>query len=159
GFKRPSKKTLRVHRAGKGAKLFTTEEIRRLIDAAGLQVKAIILLGINCGLGNADCGKLPLAAVDLERGIIDFPRPKTGILRRCPLWPETVQALRDVLAARPTPKDQANAGLFFITKYGLAWWKDTPDSPVAKEFAKLLKALGIDGRKGLGFYTLRHTFR
>src|SRR5262249_19781167 len=28
-----------------------------------------------------------------------------------------------------------------------------------KEFGKLLKRLGINGRKGLGFYTLRYTFR
>jgi integrase len=30
---------------------------------------------------------------------------------------------------------------------------------LAKEFGKLLRTLQIDGRKGLGFYTLRHTFR
>jgi integrase len=159
GFKRPSKKTLRLNRAEKGTKLFTPAEIHKLLGAAGLQLHAMILLGINCGLGNADCGKLPLSAVNLEAGVLDYPRPKTGIARRCPLWPETVAALRDVLAKRPRPKDPADTGLVFITKYGLSWWKDTPDSPVAKETAKLLRALGINGRKGLGFYTLRHTFR
>src|SRR5262249_2433538 len=41
----------------------------------------------------------------------------------------------------------------------LAWAKETNDCPVAKETAKLLRALKIDGRTGLGFYTLRHTFR
>ena len=35
GFKRPSKKTLRLHRAKQGPKLFTADEVRRLIDAAG----------------------------------------------------------------------------------------------------------------------------
>src|SRR5262245_44075041 len=34
GFKRPTKKTLRLHRAEQGPKLFTVEEIRRLLDAA-----------------------------------------------------------------------------------------------------------------------------
>ncbi len=82
GFKRPSKKTLRLHRAKQGAKLFTGDEIRRLLDAAGAQLKAMILLGVNCGFGNSDCGNLPQAALDLESGIIDFPRPKTGIPRR-----------------------------------------------------------------------------
>jgi integrase len=47
----------------------------------------------------------------------------------------------------------------FLTKYGGPWHKDTNDCPVAKETAKLLKRLGINGRTGLGFYTLRHTFR
>jgi hypothetical protein len=36
---------------------------------------------------------------------------------------------------------------------------DDTDQTLAKEFGKLLRALGIRGRKGLGFYTLRHTFR
>jgi hypothetical protein len=36
---------------------------------------------------------------------------------------------------------------------------NTSDNPVAKETAKLLKALSINRRKGLGFYTLRHVFR
>src|SRR5262249_11885973 len=44
-------------------------------------------------------------------------------------------------------------------KYGQSWAKDTPDSPVSKEFAKLLGALDVNGRKGVGFYALRHTHR
>ena len=36
--------------------------------------------------------------------------------------------------------------------------KDTTDNPVTKEMRKLLRALGINGRKR-NFYTLRHTFR
>src|SRR5262249_15475675 len=158
-FKRPSKKTLRLHRAAQGPKLFTAEEIRRLLDAAGPPMKAMILLGINCGFGNADCGTLPLAAVDFDHGIIDFPRPKTGIPRRCPLWVETVEAIRAALACRPKPKHEKHAGLVFSTQRGLCWAKETNDSPVSKETAKLLKALGINGRKGLGFYPLRHVFR
>jgi integrase len=159
GFDRPSKKTIRLDRARKGPKLFTAEEIRRLLAAAGPQVKAMILLGINCGFGNADCGTLPLRAVNLEAGVIDFPRPKTGIPRRCVLWRETVQALRDALARRPEPKRPEDAGLVFVTKYGKPWAKQTDDNTLSKEVGKLLKALGINGRKGLGFYTLRHVFR
>ena len=37
-----------------------------MIDAAGVQLQAMIFLGINCGFGNADCGTLPLSAVDLD---------------------------------------------------------------------------------------------
>src|SRR5262245_38136072 len=83
-FKKPSTKTRRPHRAKQGAKLFTALEVRRLIGAAGVQLRAMILLGINCGFGNADCGTLPVTALDLGAGFIDFPRPKTGIPRRCP---------------------------------------------------------------------------
>jgi integrase len=159
GFKRPSQKSLRLERARKGPKLFTPGEIHRLLGAASTPVKAMILLGINCGMGNADCGVLPLSAVDLSNAMIDFPRPKTGIPRRCPLWPETVEAIHATLACRPAPKQEEHAGLVFVTKYGKPWAKLTTDNTLAKEIGKLLRALGINGRTGLGFYTLRHTFR
>jgi integrase len=157
GFKRPSKKTLRLHRAAQGPRLFTADEIKRLLGVASVPMRAMILLGINCGFGNADCGTLPLSAVDLANRIIDFPRPKTGMQRRCPLWPETVAAIEAVLAQRKPPKSDAHAQLVFVTQRGLSWFKDVNDNPISKETRKLLNALGIDGHRN--FYTLRHTFR
>ena len=124
---------------------------------AGPALKAMILLGVNCGFGNADCGHLPRSAVDLEGGFIDFPRPKTGIPRRCPLWPETVNAIREALDVRPSPRDPADADLVFVTKYGGSWAKDDDPAAITKEMRKLLNAMGIKGRRN--FYTLRHTFR
>jgi len=117
----------------------------------------MILLGINCGFGNSDVANLPKKALDLKAGWIDYPRPKTGIPRRCPLWPETVNALREVIGTRPKPKDGADGGLVFITKYGNCWARDTADNPISKEMAKLLETLGVR-RKGVGFYALRRTF-
>jgi integrase len=157
GFARPSKKTLRLHKAKQGPKLFEAEELRKMIDGAALSLKAMILLGINAAFGNADCGHLPLSALDLDGAWVRFPRPKTGIDRRCPLWPETVAALHDALAKRPVPKAVEDAALVFVTKYGHGWAKDTSDAPVTKELRKLLDALGINGHRN--FYTLRHTFR
>jgi integrase len=173
GFKRPSKKVLRLHKAKQGPRLFSAEEVRALAGGAlvvgrdgpelvraGVHLRAMVLLGINCGFGNADCGALPLSALDLDAGVIDFPRPKTGIPRRCPLWPETVAALREALARRPQPKAAEAAGLVFVTSKGLPWAKDSDPGTISKELAKLLRPLlGVNGRKGLGFYTLRHTFR
>jgi hypothetical protein len=146
-----------LHRAKQGPKLFTHDEVRRLLDANAPALKAMVLLGINCGFGNADCGKLPISTLDLAGGWVTFPRPKTGIARRCPVWPETIGALRAVLAKRPEPKNGDDAGLVFITKYGRSWAEAT--STVTHEMTKLLRALDINGRNGLGFYTLRHTFR
>ena len=45
----------------------------------------------------------------------------------------------------------------FVTKYGGKWSKLTPDSPVTKEFRKLLDDADLH-RPGIGFYTLRHVF-
>jgi integrase len=156
-FKRPSKKTLRLHRAKQGVKLFTAEEVRRLLDKAGTPLRAMLLLAINAGFGNSDVGNLPLSALNLETGWVDYPRPKTGIPRRCPLWPETVQAIWEALSKRPQPKDPEDAGLTFVTRRGQGWSKDKADSPVTKEMRKLLDALGMNGHRS--FYTLRHTFR
>jgi integrase len=158
-FKRPAKKVLRLHRAKQGAKLFSAAEVRRLIDAAGPSMRAMILLAINAGFGPADCGALPVSGIDFDNAVLDFPRPKTGILRRCPLWPETVSALREVLAKRPEPKHEADGDLLFLTKFGTSWNKDTNDSPISKEMTKLLKQLRLAGRKGRNFYSLRHVHR
>lgn len=161
GFDRPSQKVIRLHRAKQGPKRFAASEVRGLVDAAGTPLRAMILLGINCGFGNADCASLPTVAIDLKNGIIDYPRPKTGIARRCPLWPETVDALRTALEARAKPKE-GHEDLAFVTVRGTPWVSlramDRTDG-IAVHFGALLKKLGINGRKGLGFYTLRHTFR
>jgi integrase len=156
GFARPSKKTMRLERAKRGIRMFEAAELRRIIAAAGQPLKAMIYLGVNAGFGNADCGTLPLCALDLEGGWVNYHRPKTGIDRRCALWPETVDAIREALARRPKPKDSADAGLVFITKYGLPWAKDIENSVVSKEMRKVLDTLGINGHRN--FYGLRRTF-
>lgn len=77
------------------------------------------------------------------------------------MWPETVAALKDALANRPTPKKAEHAGLVFVTRCGDSWHTGTPDGPISREFSKLLNKLHINAdkaRKGLGFYGLRHTF-
>lgn len=158
-FRRPSKKSLRIHRAEQGPNFLKADAIRRMIDSAGLPLKAMIFLAINCGFGNHDCCKLPLSALDLEGGWVTFPRPKTGIPRGCKLWPETVATIREALAKRPTPKSEEDAALCFVTKYGAGWGKEDEGGPVTKETAKLMKKLGIKVKKRGGFYTLRHVYR
>lgn len=168
GFTKPSKKTMRLHRASGGPCMFEAGEIRQLLEHAGTQLRAMILLGINAGFGNNDCGTLPMKALDLDGGWVNFPRPKTGVDRRCQLWPETIEALRSALAARLEAKKQEHADLVFVTKYGASWVKQMEiiegevakniDNPVSKELGKLLRKLHINGRRRLGFYSMRHTF-
>jgi integrase len=156
GFKRPSKKTLRLERAKKGIRMFEADELRRIINMASQPMKAMILLGINAGLGNADVGTLPMKALDVDKALLDFPRPKTGIARKCPLWTETVEAIKEWLTQRPTPKDEAHADLVFITARRDSWAKETSDNPISKEMRKLLDKININGNRN--FYALRHTF-
>jgi integrase len=156
-FKRPAKRIIRAHRQKKGQRMFEAAALRKLIEAAPQPLQAMILLGINCGFGNNDCGRLPLSALDLKGGWVDYPRLKTAVERRCPLWRETVNALREAIAKRPKREGEATKALAFVTRYGTAWAKDTADSPVSKEFRKLLDDLKLY-KAGLGFYALRHTF-
>jgi integrase len=182
-FDRPSAKALRRDRNAAGPKLFTAEEVRRLLDTADVQLQAMILLGVNCGFGNTDVASLPRSAVDLETGWVSFPRPKTEIPRRAPLWAETVDALKAVVAVRPDPVDSSTKGLCFLTRQGRPWVRvkrkakaddaqqaadgtneesspevSVPIDAISGQFGKLLNKLHINGRRGLGFYTLRHCF-
>jgi integrase len=156
-FKKPAKRILRTHRQSNGKRMFEAAELRKIIDAAEQPLRAMIYLAINCGFGNADCGRLPQSSLDLQAGWLDFPRPKTAVERRCPLWPETITTLRDAIKHRPTAKRREDSRLVFLTKYGQPWAKDTTDNPVTKEFRKLLDELKLH-RAGLGFYCLRHGF-
>ncbi|MCX5643572.1 MAG: tyrosine-type recombinase/integrase [Phycisphaerae bacterium] len=139
---------------------FTPPQIQALLQDAGVQMKAMIWLGLNCGFGCTDCAELRWKNLDLDHGRVTFPRGKTGIGRNLPLWPETVQALLTV----------AKQGeLAFYTHSGNPWvrtisskqedgtTKYTKDGAVTKEFSKLMKKAGIEAPKGVGFYTLRRT--
>jgi integrase len=159
-FAKPDQAVLRRHRAKRGELMLEADRLRALIGDARQPLKAMILLGINAGFGNMDCATLPLSAVNLDTGWLDYPRPKTGIPRRCPLWPETVEAICEAVAARPAPKDQADAECVFLRESGLRWVREegARKDDVCKAFGELLKRLGMH-RARVGFYTLRHTFR
>jgi len=106
----PEKATLRAERNRKWAIDFNWDELGKILGAAGIPLRAMILLGLNCGFGNTDCASLSVSAVDLDAGWIDFPRPKTAVPRRAALWPETVEALHAVLgkpASGPIPQWRA----------------------------------------------------
>jgi integrase len=160
-FKRPGKKRMRAHRQKSklenGKRMFAAKDLLAILAKADPQLKAMVLLGINCGFGNNDCGTLPQSAIDLEAGWVDYPRPKTAVERRAPLWAETIEAINEALKIRPAHRDKAHSQLVFITRYGQPWAKDVADSPITKEFRKLLDELKLY-RPGLGFYCLRHTF-
>ena len=159
-FKQPDKKVKRKAQREKGRKDFDSEELRRIVDAATMPLRAMILLGINCGFGNTDVSTLSRSHIDLEAGWIVFPRPKTEVDRRCPLWPETVQALRDTLKCQPAAKNAQDADRVFLTERGTAVVRVTESSRtdwVSAHFTKLTKLIGLSGKRG--FYSLRHSFR
>ena len=156
-FSIPSARTMRKNRNTNGHRILEAAEVRKLLEAANPQLKAMILLGVNCGYGNHDVATLPLRALDLDGGWVNYPRPKTEVDRRCPLWPETVEALRAWLAVRPEPKPGAE-GLVFLTIRGRQWLSGGVAFPIVAAVGSLMRSVGVH-RRGLGFYTLRHVFR
>jgi integrase len=165
-FDRPSAKVLRQARNEAGEKMFEADELRRIIDAATIPLRAMILLGINCGFGNTDVATIPQSAANLDSGWIDFPRPKTAVKRHVPLWPETVVAIREAITNRPDPVDPGDAELCFLTVRGTCFVRVQESkttegrfvtiNSLSRRFESVLKSLGIKG--GRGFYALRHTF-
>ncbi|MBK8914521.1 MAG: tyrosine-type recombinase/integrase [Phycisphaerales bacterium] len=174
-FAKPSAADVRRSRAERerraGKRLFTAEQIRSLLAAARPELKAAIFLGINGGFGNTDCSALPVAAVDLKGGVIDFERPKTAVRRVVPLWPETIDAIQIALnglmpkAATPAARElvfRSERGFplvrQIVRREGNEIKKVTYIDRLSDWVDALLKDLKLK-RFGLGFYSLRHTFR
>ncbi len=139
---------------------FTVKQIRKLLKASELQMKAMILLGLNCGFGNTDCSQLLWTNIDIKKSRVHYPRGKTGINRDLVLWPETVKAIKTLPRTNervfntPTGKPLVRM-IETIDKAGNI--KYTNNDSVGKEFSKLIKKLDLKMEKGVGFYTLRRT--
>lgn len=128
--------------------LLTPAAIAALYRAAPVQLRAMILLGLNGGFGPGDCAGLPMDKSYIEQARIRFRRPKNHIPRDMPIWPETIKAIRAVIAHR---QDDL---LVFRTKYGNPWTANS----IAHEFAKLCKNSLVSLPKGVGLNSCRHTF-
>lgn len=81
----------------------------------------MILLSMNGGLGNIELAIMRLNIIELDSRWINYPRPKTGIQRKIPLWPETVEAIHQVIANRVSPKDPLHADLLFVSPRGKSY--------------------------------------
>jgi integrase len=145
-LKSPARAALDKARASQGKRVFTPEQIHSLLAHASIKLKAMILLGVNCGYGNSDCACVPM--LELKGDWATFARTKTWIQRRCFLWPETVDAIEEVRKCRRGH----SSGLLFITKYG------HPFRPCAVgfEFEKAAVRAGYS-KDEADFYDLRRT--
>ncbi len=165
-FAVPAKRVMRLHRETRGRKFIEAVELRRLLDAADVTLRAQILLGVNCAFGATDLSELRDGHI--RDGWVVLPRRKTGSARRCPLWPETATAIEAARKARPRPADKADCDRLFLSGSGrpLKVWVPAArgqggqriDS-VGESWRKLVKAVGVKVPKGTGFYVLRHIFR
>ncbi len=139
---------------------FDSQQINKLLSGADVKMRAMIWLGLNCGFGCTDCGKLKWKDMDFKNSRVKLARNKTGIRRNLPLWPETIQALKEL------PR---SGQLVFYTSEGHPWVTTvvrtksngereyTPVNRITPTFSRLMKKVGIHAPKGTGFYALRRT--
>lgn len=150
-FRKPPDRVVRRHKRERGKMLFTAKQIRDILNESGLRMRAMILLGINCGYHNADCESLTTTILreGVYTGWLDNARIKTEVERRCRLWPETIAASRAWLDVRPVTESK----LAFVLVDG------RPMSPVNCDVAKRFRSVRDAALIGNGgFSWLRKTF-
>lgn len=157
-FSIASSKAKRVERAGRAKKLFTADDVRALLAVADPKWKALVLLGINAALGNADVARLK--AENITGDWLDYSRGKTGIERKVPLWPQTATAIGEYLAERRHPKAGMESVVFHSGRGGKMLGVNEKGNRVdliGLGFKRLAVAAGIHV-PGMGFYWMRHSF-
>jgi integrase len=139
---------------------FDPAQIHKLIVYADKKMRAMILLGLNCGFGCTDCAYLKWTDLDLVNGRVKLIRGKTGIFRDLPLWPETIRAIEKI------PR---KGSLVFYTNRGNPFMQSVVKTDingnekyininiVTTKFSRLVKSIGLNVPKGTGFYALRRT--
>ena len=101
GFKRPSKERCDEYANEGGDKLFTRDEVLKLLNGGLVsdkkesrawvgpttQMKAMILLGCNCAFGNTDISVVPIEAFDFKSKLVRLPEQKLlfAVRSRCGL--------------------------------------------------------------------------
>lgn len=80
-FESPPVRVIRLAKAQRGAMMFTAAEIRDLLEAAPVQLKAMIYLGANCALLPIDLARLTFEEIDTDFAWLRQARHKTGVDR------------------------------------------------------------------------------
>ncbi|MBN1507111.1 MAG: phage integrase N-terminal SAM-like domain-containing protein [Sedimentisphaerales bacterium] len=126
--------------------LYTPTELQKLTDGADRQLKAMILLALNCGFGPKDIHDLTWDHIDGTR--VTLPRSKTGISQTYSLWPETLAPLQEIHTHRenrpmeertPASGNSSAPQHVFITLFGQPWKKDS----LSEQFRKLCKKVDV----------------
>lgn len=158
-------------------RIVTGQEIDQLLARSSPTFRAMILLGVNAGLGPADLGRLRWEVIDLARRRLIFPRFKSGVPRACFLWKRTCNALlrvRELKHNRLALEGEGEKALVFVTRRGRPYYQEREVfADVVINGVKSRKLVGVSVRnsisitfgrmanqlklEGLALYRLRHT--
>lgn len=159
GLKDPPKRAIRKHEATQEEKLSSREEIKALIAATRSAAHlSHLYLGINTAYGRADIGRRKTLDIGFENSWLGEIRGRTGEVRGRWLWPEAVEVLRQAIDEKPWNPQYPD--LYSLTRNRNPWWtsKGEKSDPVTAGFARTKERAKIQ-KKGVGQYSLRHTFR
>ena len=95
-FKPPAQSALDREREEQAVRVLTAEQIAPCWPSPA-EAEGHDPLGRELRLREHRLHQLVVDKLDLDHGWADFARTKNGIRRRNPLWPETIEALREVL--------------------------------------------------------------
>ena len=149
------KNEARARTGSTGKPLYALEDLTRLLKQADPQLKAMLILALNCGFGPKDIRDLTWGHIEGAR--VTLPRSKTGICQTYLLWPEARSLLDNIkqkraeLIVRMAKRkvQHCDNGHVFMTRFWRPWSKDA----VAEQFRKLCKKADVPC---YGFYRLRH---
>ena len=158
-------------------RVVTGDEVKKLLAAASRQMAAIVLLGVNCGLGPADIGRLRWRHIDMNTGELDMPRGKTGTERRGYLWKMTRKALKRAAKlkhSRNALEREGQEALVFWTRTGRPLYREQEivtdgvsegvkvGQAISGPMHDLVKRIETKEKiklEGVSHYRLRHTFK
>lgn len=112
---------------------YSQDELVMLYQYATGPERLLMLLGLNCGFGQAEIASLQTNEIHLDEKHLHYPlhgswikriRLKTGVYGEWILWDETVQGIRWMLERRGTQKE----GALILTKEGRALTQPTENN-------------------------------
>ena len=127
----------------------TKSELALLIAKAPKRFRPLLLAAVYTGARKGELTALRWRDIDFEDGKIALFRPKVGNADRIDLHPALGKELLRLKNRRKRPPGDAHV---FLS------WHGTPYSDIRKVWKLTLAAAEIEGREGLGFHSLRHSF-
>ena len=136
---------------------FSREEINVLYSAASERTKMFMLLGLNCGMGQADISSLRVSEIQLSEKRIVRKRTKTGVHCEFALWPLTVEMLKIHGNLDGKLNDRvflSKSGHPLVREYFIDDKFKRTDA-IRSAFFRLMKKTKLPNHRG--FYSLRKT--
>ena len=162
-FQKPSVKIRNLEKSKAPSRVIPSEVFFQLIEYANDNLKALLYLVINSGIGNNDLANLKSSDIDFQNHSVELPRQKTGEPRKAFLWPETINAIKEAISNQSEPSNPEDKDLVFINGAGGNYRTKVTGkgktTPITREFTRLRKRAGLDSHLGLSFYAFRHTFQ